>query len=64
MTADYRTERHGTAQPRPGGAWENSMSRVRRIAELPAGSRARWLFVGLWVVVLGAVTATSGHQGR
>ena len=28
------------------------MSRLRRIAEIPAGSWTKWLVVGFWVVVL------------
>src|SRR6266542_4052722 len=28
------------------------MSRLRRIAEIPAGSRTKWLVVGFWVVVV------------
>jgi hypothetical protein len=29
-----------------------SMSRARRIAEIPAGSWTKWLVVGFWVVVV------------
>jgi putative drug exporter of the RND superfamily len=28
------------------------MSRLRRIAEIPAGSWTKWLVVGLWLVVI------------
>ena len=28
------------------------MSRLRRIAEIPAGSWTKWVVVGFWVVVL------------
>ena len=53
---DCLIERHRTAATVDGGVlkgtWGDAMSRIRRIAEVPTGSRAKWLVVGFWVVVL------------
>jgi putative drug exporter of the RND superfamily len=40
----------------PGG----SMSRLRRIAEIPAGSWTKWLVVGVWLVVVVVAFPLSG----
>src|SRR2546423_3043629 len=34
------------------GIWGGVMSRLRRIAEIPAGSWTKWLVVGFWLVVV------------
>ena len=36
------------------------MSTVRRIAEIPSGSRTRWLVIGFWVVVVALAYPLSG----
>ena len=38
------------------------MSRLRKIAEIPAGSWTKWVVVGVWVVVL--VIATQQRDDR
>lgn len=55
INADHLTERHPTIVTADrGGSGEprRSRNRSRRIAEIPAGNRAKWLVVGFWVVVL------------
>ena len=44
-------EINGRGRRLPGELGE-SMSRLRRIAEIPAGSWTKWLVVGLWLVVV------------
>ena len=50
VVADHRTDAE------PGGL----VSTVRRIAEIPSGSRTRWLVVGFWLVVVVLAGPLSG----
>src|SRR5262249_7725855 len=45
-------QRSGRGKHRPGQPEGESMSTLRKIAEIPAGSWTKWLVVGFWVAVL------------
>jgi putative drug exporter of the RND superfamily len=51
MTRLFRARAHG---------WGEAMSRLRKIAAIPAGSWTKWVVVGFWVVVLVLAFPLSG----